>query len=114
MDSTGFCGEFYEKNIWVHVLIRCLTDITALQGRLDLTEPKITALQSLTATHTADILTKQDLITTSTDLECNSLTANNLEINGAVNIDLNPYFDTIVIRRPTGFSGDSTYYLGVR
>jgi hypothetical protein len=42
----------------------------------------ITALQTLTATHTtdialttADVLTKQELITSSTDLVCNSLTA---------------------------------------
>ena len=35
-------------------------------------------------------------------------------MNGTLNIDPNPYFDTIVIRRPTGFSGDTTYYLGVR
>jgi hypothetical protein len=31
------------------------TDITALQGRLDIEEPKTTALQTLTATHTTDI-----------------------------------------------------------
>ena len=35
-------------------------------------------------------------------------------MNGVVNTDKNQYFDTIVIRRPTGFSGDVTYYLGVR
>jgi hypothetical protein len=58
-----------------------ITEITALQGRLDTEEPKTTALQTLTATHTddiafntADILTKQPLITSSTDLECNLIT----------------------------------------
>jgi hypothetical protein len=58
-----------------------ITEISALQGRLDTEEPKTTALQTLTAGHTtdiatntADILTKQPLITSSTDLECNSIT----------------------------------------
>jgi hypothetical protein len=47
---------------------------------------EINDLQTLTATHTedlttntADILTKQDLINFSTDLETNSITTNNLE-----------------------------------
>jgi hypothetical protein len=79
---------------------------------------EITALQSLTATHTedlatntADILTKQPLITTSTDLETNSITTNNLNVNGNINLDTTTaYFDTIVIRRPTGLSGASNYY----
>ena len=82
---------------------------------------EITALQSLTAGHTtdlarntADILTKQPTITTATDLTANSITTNNLEVNGGVNIDTHTYFDTIVIRRPTGFSGDANFYLGFR
>ena len=66
------------------------------------------------ATTTADILTKQPLITTATDLETNSITLTDLNVNGTLNIDPNPYFDTIVRRRPTGFSGDATYYLGLR
>ena len=49
-----------------------------------------------------EIGTKQDEITTSTDLTLNSLNTNQLIVND----DL--YFDTIVIRRPTGFSGDGT------
>ena len=64
------------------------TDITALQGRLDTEEPKTSALQTLTATHSTDIasnttniLTKQDTITTSTYLNCNSLTTNHLEVD---------------------------------
>jgi hypothetical protein len=32
-----------------------VTEITALQGRLDTEEPKTTALQTLTATHTEDV-----------------------------------------------------------
>jgi len=73
---------------------------------------EITALQSLTATHTedlatntADILTKQPLITTSTDLETNSIF-----IEGNLNLKKTTYFDTIVIRRPTGItaSGSNT------
>jgi hypothetical protein len=34
-----------------------ITEITALQGRLDTDEPKTTALQTLTATHTTDLAT---------------------------------------------------------
>jgi hypothetical protein len=82
---------------------------------------KTIALQTLTATHTediasntADILTKQDLITTSTDLNTNSLNTKNISVNGEVNIDANTYFDTIVIRRPTVFSGDGNFFLGLR
>jgi len=98
-----------------------ITEITALQGRLDIEEPKTSALQTLTANHsddiasnTGNILTKQDLVTSSTNLTANSITLTDLNVHGAVDIDPNPYFDTIVIRRPTGFSGDATYYLGVR
>jgi hypothetical protein len=82
------------------------TYIIALQGRLEVEETITTALQTLTATHTtdlatntADILTKQDLIIFSTDVDCNSITTNNLEVNGGVRIDSSTYFDTIVIRR---------------
>jgi len=36
-------------------------------------------------------------------------------VNGEVNIDTNEYFDTIVIRRPTGVSGDATFsFLALR
>jgi hypothetical protein len=56
-----------------------------------------------------EIGTKQATITNTTDLECN-----NLNVNGVLNIDKNLFFDTIVIRRPTGFSGDVTSNLGVR
>ena len=61
-----------------------------------------------------EINTKQDLITTATDLDCNSLIKTNLEVNGGINLDTNTYFDTIVIRRPTGFSGDANFFLGLR
>jgi hypothetical protein len=84
------------------------TDIASLDTRLDTEKPKTTALQTLTSTHTddialntADILTKQDLITSSTALECNSLTTGDLEVNGGVNIITKPHFDTIVFRRPS-------------
>ena len=42
---------------------------------------------------------KQDKITTSTDLNINSLITSNLEVNGGVRIDNKSYFETIVIRR---------------
>ena len=64
-----------------------ITELTSLDTRLDVEEPKTTALQTLTATHTADILTKQDLITSSTDLTANSITTNNLEVNGNISLD---------------------------
>jgi hypothetical protein len=35
-------------------------------------------------------------------------------VNGGVNIDTTGYFDTIVIRRPTGFSGDANFFLALR
>jgi hypothetical protein len=41
------------------------------------------------------------------------LTTTNFEVNGEVNIDTQTYFDTIVIRLPTGFSGDAIF-LGLR
>jgi hypothetical protein len=42
---------------------------------------------------------KQDKITTSTDLNINSLITSNLEVNGGVRIDNKSYFNTIAIRR---------------
>jgi hypothetical protein len=39
------------------------TDITALQGRLDLTEPKLTALETLTASHITQISSNDTDIT---------------------------------------------------
>jgi hypothetical protein len=70
----------------------------------------IDALQELTAGHTTDIasntaaiVTKQNLITASTYLNCNSLTTNHLEVNNI--ISTSQFFDTIVLRRPTGISG---------
>jgi len=57
----------------------------------------------------SEIDTKQDEITTSTDLSCNSLNTNQLIVND----DL--YFDTIVIRRPTGATYNGTdFILGLR
>jgi hypothetical protein len=82
-----------------------ITELTSLATRLDTEEPKTTALQILTAGHTEDlasntadidsntanILTKQDTITTSTDLTANSITTNNLNVNGGVCIDNKTY-----------------------
>ena len=46
---------------------------------------------------------------TSTDLECNSLTTSNL------NVDTRKKFDTIVLRRPTGITGEvGDFYLALR
>jgi hypothetical protein len=35
-------------------------------------------------------------------------------VNEGVNIDTTGYFDTIVIRRPTGFSGGAIFLMGFR
>jgi hypothetical protein len=55
------------------------------------------------------ILNKQNTITNTTNLECN-----NLNVNGVLNIEKNLFFDTIVIRRPTGFSGDFAYNIEIK
>jgi len=59
-------------------------NIASLDVDLFTEQQKTTALQTLTAGHTTDlasntanILTKQPLITSSTDLECNSITTSN-------------------------------------
>jgi len=54
---------------------------------------------------TTQLDTKQDEITTSTDLSCNSLNTNQLIVND------NLYFDTIVIRRPTGATYNGTDFV---
>ena len=69
---------------------------TALTGLDYLSASRTTDI----ATNTANILTKQSTIISSTDLETNSLTTTQLEVNGGVNIITNPHFDTIVFRRP--------------
>ena len=57
----------------------------------------------------------QASISTETDLNITSITTNNLEVNGIVNMDTHIYFDTIVIRRPTKFTGIiEEYYLTLR
>jgi hypothetical protein len=52
-----------------------------------------------------DLDLKQYLITSSTNLTCNSLNTNHLEVNNI--ISTSQFFDTIVLRRPTGISGSS-------
>ena len=42
---------------------------------------------------------KQATITTATDLDCNSITTGDLEVNGNITLDKTTSFDTIVIRR---------------
>jgi hypothetical protein len=91
------------------------TDIASLETRLDIEEQKTTALQILTSSHTTDIasntaiiLTKQDTITTSTDLDCNSITTHNLEVNTA------RFLNTIVLKRPIDITGEAgDFYLAL-
>jgi len=54
-----------------------------------------------------EIGTKQDEITTDTDLTLNSITSDNLTINNSLNVDTRKYFDTIVLRRPTDITGEA-------
>jgi len=53
-----------------------------------------------------EIGTKQDEITTDTDISCKTLTTKELSVNGTCVIDTNIYFDTIVIRRPDPSTAD--------
>jgi hypothetical protein len=108
-------GDLTAENLIISS-INVITELTALQGRQEIEEPKTTALQILTAGHTtdlatntADILTKQSTITIAADLECNSLTISNL------NVDTRTKFDTIVLRRPSGITGEvGDFYLAFR
>jgi len=84
----------------------------ALDNKVDDTGSSITGNVTITGDlliGTTNIIneigTKQDEITTSTDLSCNSLNTNQLIVND----DL--YFDTIVIRRPTGITYNGTDFL---
>ena len=57
----------------------------------------------------------QDAITSSTDLTSNLLTTNNLTINNSLSVDTRKYFDTIVLRRPTGITGEAgDFYIALR
>ena len=89
-----------------------ITDESLTIARTDGLQTALTALQddiaintANIATNTADILTKQPLITTSTYLTANSITTNNLKVNGNINLNKTNFFNTIVIRRPTGITG---------
>jgi sorbitol-specific phosphotransferase system component IIA len=54
------------------------TDILALQSRLNLEEPKISALQTLTTSHTSQINSKQSQITDQTNILCKDIEADNI------------------------------------
>jgi hypothetical protein len=64
------------------------------------------------ASNTANILTKQDTITSSNYFNCNSLTTNHLEVDNI--ISTSQFFDTIVVRRPTEISGVGSDRIGVK
>ena len=100
--STNLISEINTKQNIINDDDLTISKILNLQSSL-------TNLQEDIDLNTTNILTKQTTITTATNLECN-----NLNVNGVLNIDKNLFFDTIVIRRPTAFSGDTTFYIGVR
>ena len=60
---------------------------------------------------TSALYTKQELITTLTDLDCNSITTSDLKLNGNIHLSKNKYFDTIVVRR---LDETTTYAINLR
>ena len=75
-------------------------------------QSSLTNLQDNIYLNTTNILTKQDTITSSTNLICNSLNTNHLEVNNIISTSI--FFDTIVLRRPTGVSGVGSDRIGVK
>ena len=75
-------------------------------------ESSLNSLQDNIDLNTTNISTKQNTITSSTNLTCNSLTTNHLEVNNI--ISTSKFFDTIVLRRPTGVSGLGSDRIGVK
>jgi hypothetical protein len=69
-------------------------------------------LQDNIDSNTTNILTKQSTINSSTYFNCNSLTTNHLEVNNI--ISTSQFFDTIVLRQPTGVSGVGSNRVGVK
>ena len=51
---------------------------------------------------------KQELITSLTDLNCNSITTSDLKLNGNIYLNKIKYFDTIVIRRVNETTAEAT------
>jgi hypothetical protein len=103
--DVGVAGDLTAENLFVG-FTNVITEIGTKQATItdgSLSIARTSGLQDA-------LNSKQAIITTSTDLECNSLTTEDLEVNGNINLDTNTYFDTIVIRRPTGiaFSTDLT------
>ena len=114
MDTTGnvtITGDLVVND--VNIITEIGTKQDEIDTDTDLTTNSITT-KSLTTTENVTISgdlvvndvniitgigTKQDEIDTDTDLTSNSLTTNNI---------LSETFDTIVIRRPSGFSGDGS------
>ena len=83
-------GDLTAENLMVGST-NVITELTSLDTRLDTEQQKTTALQTLTTGHTTDIasntaniLTKQPLITSSSYLNCNSLTTNHLEVDNII------------------------------
>jgi len=88
-----------------------ITEIGTKQDEIndgDLTIAKTSGLQTA-------LDAKQATIDEDTDLTSNSLTTNNLTINNSLNVDTRKYFDTIVLRRPTGITGEAgDFYIALR
>jgi len=75
-------------------------------------QSSLNTLQDNIDLNTANILNKQNTITSSTNLTCNSLTTNHLEVNNI--ISTSQFFDTIVVRRPTAINGIGSDRIGVK
>jgi len=75
-------------------------------------QSSLTDLQDDIDLNITNILTKQNTITSSTNLTCNSLTTNHLEVNNIISTP--QFFDTIVVRRPTAINGIGSDRIGVK
>ena len=97
-----------------------LTFLTEITGDVWEDNLSITGDLTITGTLTNSGLTtalegKQATITTTTALSSKSLTTDDLIVNNTLNIDTRKYFDTIVIRRPTGTTGEAgDFFISLR
>ena len=87
---------------------------TTIQGKQDTIEDGDLTIANTSGLQTA-LDDKQDEITTDTDLTLNSMTTDALIVNHSLSVDTRKYFDTIVLRRPTGITGEAgDFYIALR
>jgi len=87
---------------------------SSLNGKQDTIEDGDLSISNISGLQTA-LNDKQDEITTDTDLTLNSMTTDALIVNHSLSVDTRKYFDTIVLRRPTGLTGEAgDFYIALR